>query len=197
MRRMRILAVGTALTLGLSVAASTTAAPSALTFHGTFDTGLAFSTATPGSLVFGLPVTGDWNLNLNMTVAPDEGRPRAVFVVRFVPLDIQGFPNHGLDAIWSPGVIEWQPITGTVYSGLLDVGAVLPGVTGVLNDPADGIYAYWGRAALFDSTAVLVLDANAGTFFYGAVPGPDFRCPTEPINPWCFDSPQVLGTLGR
>ena len=170
--------------MSAGLAATAVAAPAAVTFHGTFSSGEAYASAAPGELLFAMPVRGDWNLNVNLNLAPDQGRAQASMIVKYI--------GGGLHARWVPSELTLRPMTSES-----DLAAVIPGLEGVVNDPADGVYAYVAHIALLDSTMFVVYDANTSVFFYAAVAGPDYACQATDVPLGCFDSPKVIGTGGR
>lgn len=184
---MRAAAAAVVLVAGLAVPAPTSATP-AMTFHGTFQAGFAYSASAGGGLVFGMPLGGVWNVNVNLSGSS----PRAIaqFVVRYTPEDAAlGFPAHGLHALWTPSFLHLQPLT--VPS---PAGAVIADAAGVVYDPSHGVYAF--GADLPGTAVVAVVDTRAGTFFYAAVATPA-ACPPAADDPYCFDSVEVTGTVGR
>lgn len=185
MRRSRLLAAAAALALSAGFAAPVVAAPAATTFHGTFSHGVMYFSGGPGPGIplFDMPVRGDWNLNVNLTLEPGQGRARAVMVVRYV--------DGGLHALWTPGAMDLRPLTSES-----EASAVLTDLGGVVNDPAEGLYAFSGRLAFLDSTIFVVYNAGSETFFYAALPGPDCVPPAD-IPDACFFAPEVFGTGGR
>lgn len=181
----RILSIAAVATLlSLLVAAPASGAPRAVTFHGTFSEGLGWWSAAqlPGPIV-DMPVTGDWNLNVNLSDGRG-GHANGVFVVRYV--------GGGLHALWTPSAIDLEPLTAES-----PLASFLPELEGVVNAPPT-VYAYTAHLAFLDSTMVVVYDAATGGFFYAAQNGPALMCPPPSDEvPFCFDQLQVLGALGR
>jgi hypothetical protein len=181
MRATRLLAAGAALILAAGVAGSAAAAPAAITFHGVFTQGTAYWSTGPSDPQFTLPVAGAWNLNVNVTLAPDAGRAKASNIVRM--------PGGGIAARWMENELHLAPLTHES-----SVAQVVPDLVGVVNDPAHGIYAYETHVAFQDSTFVVVYDANEGHYLYAAVPGPEFVCPAPSEDvPECYDSVLIEG----
>jgi hypothetical protein len=170
--------------LTMLVAAPASAAPRAATFHGTFSEGMGWwSTLQVPEPVIDMPVTGGWNLNINLTGGRG-GHANGVFVVRYI--------DGGLHALWTPSAVDLVPLTEES-----PLASFLPALTGVVNDPPN-VYAYTAHLTFLDSTMVVVYDAAAETFFYAAQNGPGFMCPPPSDEvPFCWDRLQVLGTVGR
>ncbi len=186
MRRIVALVPGLVLASLLIAPATAVAAPRSVTFHGTFDGGQGWwSTAPWSDPVIALPLAGDWNLNINMNLAPDEGRAKAVVVVRY--------PEGGLHALWTPSAVTLEPLTTES-----PLSALIPELDGAVNAPADGIYIYQARLTFMDATMVFYYNDDTKAFFYAAMNGVAYTCPApSPDVVFCFDRLQVSGTGGR
>lgn len=188
MRQTRWLAALAVLALQLGTAPGISAQPMAVTLHGTFSEGLAISAGDGGSVVFGLPLGGVWNLNINMAT----GTPRATaqFIVRYVPDDaVFGMPAHGLHALWVPSFLALKPLTAPSPAA-----GVIPQAAGVVNDPAHGVYAF--GQSLPTADVVVIANVATGHFFYAAA-ATAMQCPPADVDPMCFDSVLVAGSIGR
>ncbi len=185
MRQTRILAAAAMLVASLGLPAPATAA-SAMTFHGTFEAGLVYSAAAGDTPIFGLPLGGIWNVNVNFAQATP--RATAQFVVRYVSDDAAlGFPPHGLHALWTPSFLELRPLTAASPAA-----AVIADAAGIVYDPAHGVYAF--TADLPGVTTIVVVNTQTNRFFYAGVATPAACQPPE-VDPSCFDSVQVIGSM--
>ncbi len=188
MRQIRIALAAAALAALVAAPAAAAQSPAAVTFHGTFTSGEAYSTALPGQLIFVIePLDGVWSLNVNLA----QSTANAVLLVRS-PLDPprhDAYPPKGLHARWTPAELDLAPVVEPITDSV--ILAVFPELAGRTYDPAHGAYLYTTFTPEMSALLIVSYDASTGDFFYLAVPS-GWGCTTAD-GPWCFDSPKVLG----